>query len=48
MSISKDNVRFIFTMPKELKEVLEEQAKKENRSLSNYIVTILQQHVDKE
>ncbi|WP_083955622.1 hypothetical protein [Brevibacillus parabrevis] len=29
-------------MPKELKTKLEEEAKKENRSLSNYIVTLLQ------
>jgi|LFRM01.2.fsa_nt_gb metal-responsive CopG/Arc/MetJ family transcriptional regulator len=45
MTIGKDKVRFYVTMPKDLKSVLEEQAKKENRSLSNLIVTILQKYV---
>jgi len=42
--ISKENKRTIITLPKELRIWLEEQAIKENRSLSNYISTVLQKH----
>lgn len=41
MTISKDNTRVLVTIPKELREELEEEAAKENRSLSNYIQTLL-------
>lgn len=46
MAVGKDKVRFYVTIPKDLKSILEEQAKKENRSLSNLIVTILQKHIE--
>lgn len=46
MSISDKNVRAGIVLPKELKSKLEELAKAENRSLNNYIVTVLQNHVN--
>ena len=41
MSVSDKNTRTLITMPKELKAKLEEEAKKENRSFNNYVLTIL-------
>ncbi len=41
MVISKDNTRVMITIPKDLKKKLEETAKKENRTLSNMIVHII-------
>ncbi|MFC5401482.1 ribbon-helix-helix domain-containing protein [Cohnella soli] len=46
MAISNENVRVMITIPINLKEQLELEAKDENRSLSNYIVTIIQRHHD--
>ena len=46
MSISKDNVRTVLTISKELKSKLEVIAKQENRSLNNLIITILKNFVD--
>lgn len=46
MSISDKNVRAGLVIPKDLKAKLEELAKSENRSLNNYIVTILQNYVN--
>lgn len=46
MTIGKDKGRILVAMPQILKTILEERAKKENRSLTNYIVTILQKHVE--
>ncbi|MGG0753015.1 ribbon-helix-helix domain-containing protein [Brevibacillus laterosporus] len=40
--MSKETTKALITMPVELKKQLEEEAKNENRSLSNYIVTLLQ------
>lgn len=40
--ISDKNTKVLLIMPKELKKELEEEAKKEIRSLSNYVVTILE------
>jgi predicted HicB family RNase H-like nuclease len=45
--ISKDSARAIVSMPKELKRELEQRAENENRSLNNYIVTVLKQHIEK-
>ena len=45
MVVSKNNSRVMITLSKDLRESLEQQASVENRSLSNYIVTILQKHV---
>jgi len=42
--VSKDNTRIIVSLPKALKQQLEELAKNENRSLSNYILHILKEH----
>lgn len=39
--ISDKNTRYLLTLPKELKKQLEEEAKKENRTLNNYILKIL-------
>ena len=46
MSISKDNVRTVLTISKELKSKLEVIAKQENRSLNNLIITILKNFID--
>lgn len=46
MPISKDNTRVLVTMPKELKSILEEKAKKEHRSVNNLIVSILYSYVE--
>ncbi len=44
MPISKDNVRTLITLPKELKEKLESEARKDKRSFNNYVVMILEEH----
>jgi len=44
-NIGEDKTRIILTVPKDLKEVLTEIAKEENRSLTNLIVTILKDYV---
>lgn len=44
-NIGEDKTRVILTVPKDLKEVLTEIAKEENRSLTNLIVTILKDYV---
>lgn len=41
-------IKTMVYMPPELREALEEIAKQENRSLSNLIVTLLQQAVDEQ
>lgn len=45
MSISKENTRIQVTLPKELKEKLEKKAKENNRSVSNYVVKLIQADV---
>ena len=42
MAISEENTRIQVTIPKDLKKQLAEKAKLENRSVSNYIVTLIQ------
>lgn len=44
-NIGEDKTRIILTVPKDLKEILMEIAKDENRSLTNLIVTILKDYV---
>ena len=39
--IAEDKVRISLVIPRDLKEKLDSQAQSENRSMSNYIVTIL-------
>lgn len=46
MAVSKDKTGVLVNMDKTLKENLSELAKKQNRSLSNLIVTILKDYVD--
>lgn len=40
MAVGNDKTRIIVTVTKELKEQLEEQAKKENRTVANLLNTI--------
>lgn len=46
MSISKNNTRTLITIPKDLKQQLEQIAKNENRSFNNLVVTILKSYAD--
>jgi predicted HicB family RNase H-like nuclease len=46
MSISKDNTRTLITIPKELKQQLEQIAKEQNRSFNNLVITILKSYAD--
>jgi len=46
MSISKNNTRTLITIPKDLKQELEQIAKKENRSFNNLVITILKFYAD--
>lgn len=46
MAISNDKTRTLLTLPKELKEKAQEQAKKENRSLNNLIETALIKYLE--
>jgi hypothetical protein len=45
MSISASNDRLTVIIPKSLKSDLKEIADKENRSVSNYVVYVLENHV---
>lgn len=45
MAISKDNIRTLITIPKELKKQLEKLAKNDNRSFNNLVVKILKDYV---
>ena len=45
MAIAESNIRTNITMPKELKHKIEEEAKLENRSFNNLIVTALQEYI---
>lgn len=42
MAVSDNNTRIQVTISRELKKQLEQQAKLENRSVSNYIATLIQ------
>ena len=44
--ISDKNTRTLITLPKDMKIKLEELAKVENRSLNNYIITVLMKHLE--
>ncbi len=41
MALGNDKTRILVNLPLDLKEQIETEAKKENRSVSNYIVNIL-------
>jgi len=45
--ISKENCRYALTINRNLKKQLEELAKANNRSLNNYIINILSEHLKK-
>ena len=45
MAISKDKVRTIITIPKDLKKKLEKIAKQDNRSFNNLVIKILKDFV---
>lgn len=45
MSISANNDRLTVIIPKSVKEELKKLADSENRSLSNYVVNLLEAHV---
>lgn len=47
MTISKNNTRTLITISKELKRQLENQAKIQNRSFNNLVITILKEYLDK-
>lgn len=46
MTISKNKTRVLITIDTELKERAEEVAKKQDRSLSNYIVSLIREAVE--
>ena len=46
-NISDKNTRYVMTIDKEDKKVLEELARKKNRSLNNLIQTILKDYIEK-
>lgn len=48
MALSSDKTRILVNIPIDLKKQLEEKAKQENRSLSNYIVNILCKELEKD
>ncbi|HEY9570786.1 MAG TPA: ribbon-helix-helix protein, CopG family [Metalysinibacillus sp.] len=47
MTISDDKTRYSLTLEKTVKEQLEKEAKKQNRSLNNLIETILKEYLAK-
>lgn len=46
MAVGSDKTRILVNIPIELKERVEAEAKKENRSVSNYIITVLKNHIE--
>jgi len=46
MAVSKKKTRVLVTMPRELREKLQEMANKENRTLSNFVLTIIQKYLE--
>lgn len=47
MSLKSDKTRILVNIPLDLKEEAEKIAETENRSLSNYVVTLIQKDVQK-
>jgi len=47
MSISKNNARTLITIDKKLKEEAEKKAKAENRSFSNYVISLILEDLSK-
>jgi len=48
MTMKSDKTRILVNMSIELKKQVEEMARSQNRSVSNYIVTLIQREVEKE
>ena len=46
MAIKAENKRVILTMPESLHQQISDLAEKENRSVSNYVVTLLKKHIE--
>lgn len=47
MTISKDKIRMSLIIKKDLKEKIEKEAKKDNRSVNNLINTVLMEYLNK-
>ena len=45
MAIDKDNIRIMVTISRDENEMLKELAKKENRSVSNLVATLVKKHL---
>lgn len=41
MAVSKESTRALIVLPKNVKRQLEDKAKKENRSMSNYVLNLI-------
>lgn len=46
MAVGKNSTRMILTIPKELKEKLEQIADKDGRSASNYVVRLIEKDIE--
>lgn len=47
MAIGKDKVRILVNIPKDLKEKVERMANNDNRSVSNFIVNLIEKEINK-
>lgn len=45
MAVDKDNIRIMVTITREENEILKEMAKKENRSVSNLVGTLVKKYL---
>lgn len=43
---TEKNTRIVITLPKEIKEQIQEQATKDNRTMTNYIVNLILKDLD--
>jgi len=48
MAIEKNNIRIMVTISKDENEILKEMAKKENRSVSNLVATLIKNKIQEE
>ena len=46
MAVSSDKTKAIISLEKDLKAKIDELAKKDDRSFSNYVVQILKEHIN--
>lgn len=47
MAVAETSTRILITIPKDLKAKLEEKAKEANRSVSNYIVNLILEDIER-